>query len=99
MEYVFGVDTLKTIDSRHSELEGLQEVERKFPGETVVDRFVVTEKINSAEDPAGNCYDWYAIREHTRYVDRTPPLRDALADQDAMAVDYEYRLTMMELGV
>ena len=24
---------------------------------------------------------------------------NALADQDAMAVDYEYRLTMMELGV
>ena len=77
MDYVFGENIVKTVDKKHSDLEGLQEVERKYPGETILDHFVVTEKIKSSEDSEGKCYDWYRIKDHYRYSDTTPPLRQA----------------------
>ena len=99
MDYVFGENILKTIDTRHSDLEGLQEVERQYPGETILDHFVVVVKIKSEEDPSWKCYDWYLIKDHYRYSDTTPPLRKAQEDTDALVIDQEFRLSQLELGI
>lgn len=80
MEYVFGkinhygkdVENLKTIGDRHSDLTGSVEVIRSYIYSTIVDNFVVVEKYDSKEDAEGNCYDWYIIDKHYRYVDYSP---------------------------
>lgn len=74
-EYIFGTngnaETLRVKGPAHTALSGFQQVEQKYPGETVTDRFRVVRKLKSDEDPAGNCYDWYEIDRHYRTIDRT----------------------------
>lgn len=80
MDYIFGnvdlygelVENLKTVSKEHSELAGFNEVRREYDGSVIVDAFVVVKKYNSQEDTEGNCYDWYVIDRHSRYIDYTP---------------------------
>lgn len=95
MEHVFGtegeIEVLKTKGGAHTDLTGYQQVVREYPGEKITDNFRVVRKINSTEDGAGNCYDWYEIDRHYREIDRTGPVAEAGAKNTAN-IDY---LSMM----
>lgn len=81
MEYVFGTtkrrgvnyDCLKTKADKHTVLSGSVTVEMKYPDQIVTDKFVVLEKYRSEIDTEGNCYDWYIIDNHYRYIDKYTP--------------------------
>lgn len=98
MEYVFGtegkIEVLKTKGSAHTDLTGYHQVERIYPDQTITDHFRIVRKLDSKEDEAGNCYDWYEIDRHYRTVDKTGVLatqaaetaatmENALCEQDA----------------
>ena len=111
MEYIFGVverngvtvENLKTVGEAHSHLEGFMQTVREFPDSTITDRFKVMEQYRSDEDAEGNCYDWYVISEHYRYVDKTEAVKTQLGaellDSHDLQADHEYRLCMLELGL
>ncbi len=48
-------------------------LESKYPDQIVTDRFMIIERYRSEIDAEGNCYDWYAIDKHYRYVDKYTP--------------------------
>ena len=81
MEYVFGSrersgviqDILKTKADKHTNLSGNVEVERKYDDSIITDSFTIVNKYQSKKDKAGNCYDWYVITNHYRYIDRYTP--------------------------
>ena len=83
MEYIFGyvqhngvtVENLKTVGNSHSELSGFIQTVREYPDTTITDVFLITERYRSDEDGEGNCYDWYVIDKHYRYVDETKQLK------------------------
>lgn len=83
MEYIFGyvqhngvtVENLKTVGNSHSELSGFIQTVREYQDTTITDVFRITERYRSDEDGEGNCYDWYVIDKHYRYVDETKPLK------------------------
>lgn len=81
-EYVFGtlgnVETLRMKGPVHTDMSGFQQVVQEYPGETVAHRFRVVRKLKSAEDQAGNCYDWYEIDRHYRIVDKSAALQAEL---------------------
>ena len=81
-EYIFGVngnaETLRVKGPFHTVLSGFQQVERKYPGETVSHRFRVVRRLKSDKDQAGNCYDWYEIDRHYRTVDKSAALQAEL---------------------
>ena len=87
MEYVFGYvdyygkqyENIKTVAPEHSNLRGAVELQRKGIYTTTVDRFFVKEKYATDEDAEGNCYDWYLIEGHYRYVDFSPKLEAIFA--------------------
>lgn len=110
MEYVFGtndfagVEVLKTKGDEHSNLTGFVEVVRNFEDCVITDRFFIVRKLDSKEDEAGKCYDWYEIDRHNRLIDKTglvmdaleatqAGLEDAMCGQDAAV---EERLTAIE---
>lgn len=80
MEYVFGTrdekEILKTKGDVHTDLSGFHSVERVYPDQTITDNFRIVRKLNSKEDAAGNCYDWYEIDHHYRITDKINPLRE-----------------------
>jgi hypothetical protein len=91
MEYVYGTvrqngalrECLKTKGGEHTELEGYTETIREYEDCKIVDKCKVLDKYHSTEDGEGNCYDWYFIEEHYRYVDKTPPIQTASEKMDA----------------
>lgn len=85
------MEILKTKGDAHSDLIGFQEVVREFPSEKITDRFRVVRKLDSKEDEAGNCYDWYEIDRHYRETDRSAPLVQA-EERNAANIDF---LSMM----
>ena len=105
MEYIFGSndftgeEVLKTVGMEHTDLSGFQQTVREYPDCTITDSFHVMRKTKSDEDCEGKCYDWYLIDRHSRYVDKSPSLKQAQEDADIIAVDHEYRLILLELGV
>ena len=80
MEYVFetkgDIEILKTKGSAHSNLEGFHLLEQKYPDQIVIDRFCIVKKFDSKEDSAGNCYDWYEIKDHYRNIDYFTPVKN-----------------------
>ena len=97
-------EMLKTTNSEHTDLIGFHEIVREYSDQIITDRFCVVRKTNSTEDGEGNCYDWYEIDKHYRYIDKTRPiqetldeaimeLEDALCEQD---VATEERLAAIE---
>lgn len=108
MKYIFGsverngapFENLKTIGEKHSCLSpGTFQIVQEQQDQTTTDCCNIVRKYHSAEDAEGNCYDWYEIDSHYSYVDSTKPLKEQAADTDAMAIDHEMRITMLELGV
>ena len=89
-EYVFGTngnaEVLKIKGPAHTDLTGYQQVVREYPGETVTDSFRIVRKLDSQEDPAGNCYDWYEIDRHYRNTDRGKALEAAQSLIDGLIV-------------
>ena len=111
MEYIFGVverngvtvENLKTVGDAHSALDGYIQTVREYADSTITDRFRITEKYRSDEDAEGNCYDWYVISDHYRYVDKTEAVKTQLGaellDSYDLQADHEYRLCTLELGL
>jgi hypothetical protein len=111
MEHIFGVvecngvtvENLKTVGQTHTNLGGFTQTVREYTGSTITDRFRVVEKYRSEEDAEGNCYDWYVISDHYRYVDKTEAVKTQLGaellDSYELQADHEYRLCMLELGL
>lgn len=81
-EYIFGTngnaETLRVKGPSHTALTGFQQVVQEYPSETITDRFRVVRKLKEAEDPAGNCCDWYEIDRHCRTVDKSAALQAEL---------------------
>lgn len=77
LEYVFGTneytktETLMTKGASHTDLTGFCTVSQSYPDCSITDSFFITRKRKAAEDPDGNCYDWYDIDKHNRNVDKT----------------------------
>lgn len=100
------VHMLKTISSEQEELTGACKIERKFANATYIDEFVIEKKTSSKTDDCGRIYQWYEIKDHTRYIDFTPinnrfsegitdsqnALCDLSADLEEMLVDIENAL-------
>lgn len=111
MDYIFGVvecngvtvENLKTVGQTHTNLGGFTQTVREYTDSTITDRFRVVEKYRSEEDAEGNCYDWYVISDHYRYVDKTEAVKMQLGaellDSYELQADHEYRLCMLELGL
>jgi hypothetical protein len=113
MEYVFGAEprggieceVLKTIGSRHSDLQnGRNTIVREYPDRTVEDTFFVMKKFRTEETESGSCYDWYLIKEHNRDTDRFTPYKEEIDSgisdtQDAVCTlseDMESRIADIE---
>lgn len=100
MEYVFGtkgrMEILRTKGDAHTDLTGQQETVREFPVETITDRYQIIRKIDSQEDPVGNCYDWYEIDRHFREIDKSPAVRTALS-RNAANIDYVAMMAGVDL--
>ena len=111
MDYIFGVvecngvtvENLKTVGQTHTNISGFTQTVREYADSTITDRFRITEKYRSDEDAEGNCYDWYVINEHYRYVDKTEAVKTQLGaellDSYDLQADHEYRLCILELGL
>lgn len=95
MEYIFGTTTrngiemesVKTIGKTHSNISGNASIVRKYASAIFTDNFTVIEKYRSDEDTDGNCYDWYIITNHNRYVDNFTPAKENLEGGIADAQD------------
>lgn len=78
MEYSFGtgdhhgliVEVLKTKGDHHTDFTGQMQTVRIYDDAKIYDSFIVVRKYQSKRDEEGNCYDWYEIRDHYRYIDR-----------------------------
>ena len=111
MDYIFGVvecngvtvENLKTVGQTHTNISGFTQTVREYADSTITDRFRITEKYRPDEDAEGNCYDWYVISDHYRYVDKTEAVKTQLGaellDSYDLQADHEYRLCMLELGL
>lgn len=103
MEYIFGTvyhggverEALKTVGAEHTDLNGLQIKHTSYPDREVTDTFVIEEKYRSAEDPEGNCYDWYIIDRHSRDTDTFVPAREGINERAAKA---EQDMTDLEIA-
>lgn len=71
-------ENLKTKGSTHTDLSGYFTSVQNYPDSTIVDRCRIIEKYLSTEDDEGNCYDWYVIDKHYRYVDETVSINNTL---------------------
>jgi len=86
MEYIFGtiirngvrVDSLKTVGKTHSNYEGNCSITREYHDAIFTDNFSVVEKYRSEIDNDGNCYDWYVIDKHNRYIDKFTPAKEQI---------------------
>lgn len=119
MEYVFGTakrrgvlcECLRTKGTNHTNLSGNVTVEISYPDQIITDKFWVVEKFRSKIDEEGNCYDWYELRDHYRYIDKYTPniggveerLQSDIADtQNAIceeSTDMENRLSDIENAI
>jgi len=113
--YVFGTVkynginclNLKTIGSKHTDLKGMQQVNRVFTDAIITDSFRVLKKYRSDEDPSGKCYDWYLIDEHYRDTDKFTPaqgeinskIEDLEIASCEMSADASARLEDIELAL
>ena len=91
MEYVFGTrderETLQVKSAAHTDLTGFHQLVREYPDQTITDHFRVVRRLDSREDAAGNCYDWYEIDRHYRVTDKTGPLVEKITENAATTED------------
>lgn len=110
MEYIFGTnehdscEVLRTKGNIHTDFSGFTETTQEFQDSKITDFFYVVEHIKSDDDSEGNCYDWYVIDRHYRYVDksayllelaeaRNESMENALCEQD---VSTDERVSALE---
>ena len=116
MEYIFGKselhgESLKTISDKHSNLSGNNIIERTYSDAIITDTFDVVEKYQSKKDAEGKCYDWYAIANHYRYIDKYNPnigkveerIEGDISDTQGavcdLSVEIDERITDIELAL
>ena len=71
---------------------------RQYPSETITDRCRILDKYQTEEDGEGNCYDWYLIDQHYRYVDKTTQVAAETADHDEAIAELTERIVNLEIG-
>lgn len=74
------LENLKTKGSAHTDLSGYIGSVQEYADSVVTDRCLIVRKYRSAEDDEGNCYDWYVIDKHYRYVDTAKPAMGGLKE-------------------
>lgn len=74
------LENLKTKGSTHTDLSGYINSVQEYADSVVIDRCLIVEKYRSAEDDEGNCYDWYVIDKHYRYVDTASPVMEDIKE-------------------
>lgn len=108
MEYVYGHavidgaghENLKTVGDGPLLREGEYFTSvRQYADSTITDRCRIRRHYKSAVGLDGTKYEFYLIEDHYRYVDKSKKAQAAIRDADAMNVDQEYRLTLLELGI
>lgn len=107
LEYVFGtegsIEVLKTKGGEHTDLSGYHELVREYPDQTIVDRFRIVKKTNTAEDEEGNCYDWYEICDHYRDTDKfeldVRPTEQEITDIEIENMEISEALTDAEIAI
>lgn len=86
MEYIFGIihkrgkdiHILKTVGSEHTYFVGAHSIERRYSDSIITDNFIVVEKYLSKDGADGKCYDWYELKEHSRYIDYFTPMKEQI---------------------
>lgn len=115
MEYIFGtirkrkkdLDILKTIGSYHTALEGKHIIERKYPDSIITDTFEIEEHYLSKDGADGKCYDWYILKDHSRYIDYFTPLKEQITEGIAdsqvatceLSEELDERITDVEVAI
>lgn len=87
MEYVYGTaeidgvmrENLKVIGGPEAEEGEYLTTVREYDDNTITDRCRIDRHYLTAEDEDGTKYDFYAISEHYRYIDRTKMLDETKA--------------------
>ena len=95
MEYIFGhskqkgrlLPILKTVGSSHTNFTGANQVRREYADCIIVDEFTVVEKYLWQEDSEGRCYDYYEIKDHSRYIDYFTPRAPELEEDSQGVLD------------
>lgn len=88
MEYIFGtikrkgriIDVLKTVGAEHTNLTDNHIIERRYSDSIITDSFYVVEKYLSKDGADGKCYDWYELKDHSRYIDYFTPLKEQITE-------------------
>lgn len=86
MEYVYGTAVINGVTRENLKIVGGPELAegeylttvREYDDSTITDRCRVGVLYHSDTDEAGVRYDFYAISEHYRYIDKTAGLRNEL---------------------
>lgn len=100
MEYVYGTAVLDGVTTENLKVVGGPELSegeylttvREYEDSTITDHCRVGRRYGHTEDAAGVGYDFYAISEHYRYVDRSKKKADREEVQavwDQMAAAYQ----------
>lgn len=84
MEYVYGTaviggvtrENLKVVDGPELAAGEYLTTVREYDDSTITDRCRVGERYHTATGADGTQFDFYAISEHYRYIDKTPALRN-----------------------
>lgn len=115
MEYIFGtikrkgriIVVLKTVGNEHTNMTDNHIIERRYSDSIITDSFYVVEKYLSKDGADGKCYDWYELKDHSRYIDYFTPMKEQIttdindsqnalcdlsADLDAALADIENAL-------
>lgn len=66
-------------------MSGFHQIEQIYPDQVVTDNFRVVRKLDSQTDDDGNCYDWYEIDRHYRFVDKSGPVAEQVNQVNAAA--------------
>ena len=115
MEYIFGIihkrgkdiHILKTVGSEHTYFVGAHSIERRYSDSIITDNFIVVEKYLSKDGADGKCYDWYELKDHSRYIDYFTPLKEQITEgitdsQNAtceLSEEVDERITDVELAI
>lgn len=115
MEYIFGNlkikgiarDVLKTVGAEHTNLEGKHIIERKYSDSIITDAFIVEQHYLSKDGADGKCYDWYVLKDHSRYIDYFTPLREQITEgiEDSqiatceLSEELDERITDVEVAI
>ena len=103
MRYVFGsyrnTEILQVLTDTGTDMRGFQQLTERTPDAITDDSFRIVRKLRTETFADGTIRDWYEIDRHNRTIDNTPPLKAAQADADALSVNHEIRLAMLEHGL